>query len=618
MPSVFRLVRTWALIGALALVAGITLTPQSTIAAMLAWQAPGKPTGVIVNAPPPVSAPATPNTPSPAASATSVSINPTLSWQASGATTYDVKFGTSNTPPTVSTGQAGASYTPATLANSTTYYWQIVAINAYGSTTGPLWSFTTVASGGGGGCTVTSNGSQSDTQAKITAASSGDTVCLPSGTFAWASGVTVSNPVTVQGSSGGKIEGNSTSSVAIGTGTKAFTTQAGLDWTAGEVVRAIHIRTGDSMTGTVTSYSSTTLTLNITSTSGTGTKNLWVFEQDGATTLQYSGSGVMWDVSKTGAGLIKIGQFDVQRTSGLGRMFQLTGTGTFVAHDMRIANGSPNTTVFYFVSNGGLVQRVDAMTDYNWPSGLGGASQYTGSFVDVQWGALNSTWQSPHSLGTADTNGTGNIYVENNDVIGFGLEGFDCSDNCRLVVRYNRFTHTAFTSHGPDTGTSGLRNLEIYNNVWRFQPDNAGNCDNTLVMDYLLNIRGGLAVITDNEIDDLGGSCLGAKDEIKYQLQAMWRNAGPWACWNGGYPLPHQQGRDYVSGAETTVGNYHWSNTGAGSQTPSLNQYGPNECGASGSGQVLSTYIQSGRDYIVGTARPSYTKYTYPHPLGGS
>jgi len=74
-----------------------------------------------------------------------VSTNPTLTWSASGATTYDVKFGTSSTPPTVASNQASAAYTPAPLANSTTYFWQIVAKNSVGSTTGPVWSFTTSA-----------------------------------------------------------------------------------------------------------------------------------------------------------------------------------------------------------------------------------------------------------------------------------------------------------------------------------------------------------------------------------------------------------------------------------------------------------------------------------------
>src|SRR5205807_5161602 len=64
---------------------------------------------------------------------------------ASGATSYDVRLGTSNPPPTVSSGQGSPSYAASGLATSTTYFWQIVARNAAGNTTGPVWSFATSA-----------------------------------------------------------------------------------------------------------------------------------------------------------------------------------------------------------------------------------------------------------------------------------------------------------------------------------------------------------------------------------------------------------------------------------------------------------------------------------------
>ncbi|HWF86362.1 MAG TPA: DUF1349 domain-containing protein, partial [Vicinamibacterales bacterium] len=54
-------------------------------------------------------------------------------------------FGTANPPPSVTTGQTAASYAPAPLAASTQYFWQIVAHNSAGSTTGAVWSFTTAA-----------------------------------------------------------------------------------------------------------------------------------------------------------------------------------------------------------------------------------------------------------------------------------------------------------------------------------------------------------------------------------------------------------------------------------------------------------------------------------------
>ena len=91
--------------------------------------------------------PSAPSGPSPASAATAVPISTSLTWIGSAdATTYDVAFGTTSSPPLVSTGQAATSYTPpAALAYSKKYYWRITARGPGGSTAGPLWSFTTVA-----------------------------------------------------------------------------------------------------------------------------------------------------------------------------------------------------------------------------------------------------------------------------------------------------------------------------------------------------------------------------------------------------------------------------------------------------------------------------------------
>jgi hypothetical protein len=98
-----------------------------------------------------------PNTPaapvliSPANAATNVSVLPTLTWTAaSGATSYDVFFGTSPTPPLVG-NTTGISFSPATLASpltvNTTYFWQVVAKNNAGSTPSSVFSFTTYPNG---------------------------------------------------------------------------------------------------------------------------------------------------------------------------------------------------------------------------------------------------------------------------------------------------------------------------------------------------------------------------------------------------------------------------------------------------------------------------------------
>lgn len=92
--------------------------------------------------------------PVPADGATGVPVDQVLSWDAAGgATSYDVYFGTDsvavaaadNTSPEFKGNQADLSYDPpGDLAYDTTYYWRIDSVNAFGTTTGDVWSFTTV------------------------------------------------------------------------------------------------------------------------------------------------------------------------------------------------------------------------------------------------------------------------------------------------------------------------------------------------------------------------------------------------------------------------------------------------------------------------------------------
>jgi|GEM_PF-283760 len=85
------------------------------------------------------------SSPSPSNGATSVGITTDLSWTTgSGATSHDVYFGTVNPPPSIG-NQTGTTYDTGTMAYSTTYYWRIDEKNAGGTTTGTVWSFTTVA-----------------------------------------------------------------------------------------------------------------------------------------------------------------------------------------------------------------------------------------------------------------------------------------------------------------------------------------------------------------------------------------------------------------------------------------------------------------------------------------
>ena len=96
---------------------------------------------------------------SPSNVSTIAASNVNLFWtNGGGATSYVVVTGTSNPPATSSTSQTSTNYSMGTLSPSTTYYWRVNATNVCGTTTGTVWSFTTLpefsasASGAQGTC----------------------------------------------------------------------------------------------------------------------------------------------------------------------------------------------------------------------------------------------------------------------------------------------------------------------------------------------------------------------------------------------------------------------------------------------------------------------------------
>ncbi len=84
---------------------------------------------------------------SPTDGATSQPINGLLlDWEdSSGATAYDLYFGTTSPPPLYQSDLPASSYTVNGLSYNTQYFWYVVAKNACGTTTGVEWDFTTMA-----------------------------------------------------------------------------------------------------------------------------------------------------------------------------------------------------------------------------------------------------------------------------------------------------------------------------------------------------------------------------------------------------------------------------------------------------------------------------------------
>ena len=101
---------------------------------------------------PGASVPGPATNPVPVSGATGVGINQILVWTAgSGATSYDVYFGTDPTPDAgeFQGNQSGTVFLPGVLSYSTNYYWRIDSVNSAGTTTGSTWNFLTVDNPGG-------------------------------------------------------------------------------------------------------------------------------------------------------------------------------------------------------------------------------------------------------------------------------------------------------------------------------------------------------------------------------------------------------------------------------------------------------------------------------------
>jgi len=90
--------------------------------------------------------PAQASNPNPTNGALGVSTTADLTWTAgAGATSHNVYFGTSNPPP-FRGNQSLTTYDPGIMSYGTEYYWHIDEVNVYGTSTGTIWSFSTMMS----------------------------------------------------------------------------------------------------------------------------------------------------------------------------------------------------------------------------------------------------------------------------------------------------------------------------------------------------------------------------------------------------------------------------------------------------------------------------------------
>jgi len=298
--------------------------------------------------------------------------------------------------------------------------------------------------------------------------------------------------------------------------------------------------------------------------------------------------------------------------TGTGRYLLIGGSGRPpVIHDnyFRV----PNFQISHCMTlrrNGAVIHHnVFESLVANGTSGSGGSASGCLQLKDESNG---SSWSTASTMGMADSSGNSNVYIEDNVFTNIYLQVIDCDDNARTVIRYNIFNDSGFVCHGADTSTFGARHTEVYNNKFIFHASGIiGGVPFPLNLNWWWYVRGGTGVFTDNIIADIGSTTWGSKPEVNFIVQQLRRKAGPNACCSA-YPCFHQIGQSHNGTSLVTEPLYIWNNTGNGSQNPGLADYEPNECPGN---NRTSNFVQQGRDYVVGTPKPGYTKYTYPHPL---
>ncbi len=483
----------------------------------------------------------------------------------------------------------------------------------------------------------------SDVQTAINAAKAGQTVAIPAGTCNWSSGVTVSGKaVNIQGKGSGRIVAydNGTEMLTVGTGTKTIAI-AGFSpgmtssvFANGQTMTlfATGFESSYSMTGTVTSYSGGTLTMNITSTKGSGSTHRWLVATQPTTVLINNSSSPMFAITEDTSSNTKLSdiKIDVGSGSGDGVDFNYASNGrAIVLQNCWIRQGTGDSV--RLTTNRGVISNCS----FDSP---------TFSMAPIALHVKNtppSSWTTASNWGMKDTTGENNIYVETSDFEAY-LNLYDNDDNGRSVFRHNLMNNAGFGTHGADTSTYGQRYFEAYNNTGVF---NAYSDGSTFNMNWWFFVRGGSYVIHDNTLAELSSQDYGTKQDVLMIVMNLQRNAGPNPCWgsnpsSGGqyYHAPRQVGYGYVDGSGksnypvdgvnnsssdsvTYVGDsepaYIWNNSREPLTNVATEDYGAgNTNSCTGSTDTSAKYIVANRDYFNGsTAKPGYTPYTYPHPL---
>lgn len=296
-------------------------------------------------------------------------------------------------------------------------------------------------------------------------------------------------------------------------------------------------------------------------------------------------------INKHSSRSVELSGFSFSKSGGgnSAKMFRVTGSWQHeppLIHNNRFTvNGA---AIFSYETNGGVIFE----------------NVFQGSFDDsaLQHNIHNDaiSWATPDSMGTRDTTGKENLYIEDNVFEGMTNQATDFGDGSRIVFRHNEMRHSSFNSHGLATSPVGIRHFEIYGNSFEY-PNSSVN------QNWHIWLRGGTGVIFNNSIQDINGSMWGNKSELLLSVRAAVDGAGAGCCTS--WPCKHQIGQNHDGNNQFLDALAIWNNSG--SLSHGLNDGWNKSCG-----QDMRDFLQNGRDFVfTANAKSGYTPYSYPHPL---
>lgn len=307
-------------------------------------------------------------------------------------------------------------------------------------------------------------------------------------------------------------------------------------------------------------------------------------------------------VTKHSAGLTRVSGFGFSKSGGGNGSKGWTVRGAWQGAEPVIFSGnsySIDASGLFLIEVAGGVIIADSAFSGGWDD----------SFVQVSDMTAGS-WGTADTIGNRDATGRLNLYVESNTFVGGTNQGIDADNGTRLVYRYNTLTTASVNSHGMDSSPVGVRHWEIYNNTF-IHPGSSCTTQPLCNQNWLILMRGGTGVITDNQFADIAGSYWGNKSEINFWIRGAEDARPQGSCSNVQYPVPRQVGQNHNGSSYFTDPIRIWNNSGA--QVISAEWRFNNPCGL-----TFSNFWQLDRDYSL-SPRPGYVKFRYPHPfLAGS